>query len=129
MTEPCVARLAKELGEESGRVPPEARADLALTQVFLIRRSVPDEDPERTLLRWLSDRGFHDVLALRSDVGFEVRGVAAAAEMDRDGQQRARCTAERVLGREERSRRCKRFILTGRCLMRRPDNAPTTLTR
>lgn len=99
MTEPCVARLAKELAEESGRVPPEARADLALTQVFLTRRSVPDEDPERTLLRWLSDRGFHDVLALRSDVGVEVRGATVAAEMDRK---------ERV-GSEERGRRCERF--------------------
>lgn len=119
MTEPCVARLAKELGEESGRVPPEARADLALTQVFLTRRSVPDEDPERTLLQWLSDRGFHDVLALRSDVDFEVRGVAAAAEMDRDGQQREGWTAENVPGGEERSRRCKRCALNGNCLIGR----------
>lgn len=73
LTEPCVARLTKELAQQSGRVPPEARADLAITQVHLTRRSVPDEDPEQTLLLWLAKRGFHDVLALKADVGFEVR--------------------------------------------------------
>lgn len=54
------------------RVPDDARADLVMTEVHLTRRSVPDEDPERTLLLWLEERGFFDVLALRADIGFKV---------------------------------------------------------
>ena len=80
LTEPCVARLTKELAaEQNGRLPPEARADLAMTQVRLTRRSVPDEDPEQTLLLWLARRGFHDVLTLRADAGFEVFSNAGQA--------------------------------------------------
>ena len=53
-------------------MPPEARADLAMIQVHLTRKTVPDEDPEQTLLKWLAERGFHDVLALRADASYEV---------------------------------------------------------
>lgn len=77
---PCMARLTQELAD--GRVPPEARADLALTQVHLTRRSVPDEDPEKTLLGWLAQRGFHDVLALRADESFEVNKWTGVQERD-----------------------------------------------
>lgn len=76
LNESCVSKLAKELAEQSRRVPPEARADLAITQVRLTRLSVPDEDPEQTLLLWLARRGFHDVLALRTDAGFQVSGYS-----------------------------------------------------
>ncbi|CAM9165657.1 unnamed protein product [Ectocarpus sp. 8 AP-2014] len=72
LTVPGVERLTKELAQESGRVPPEARADLALIQVHLTRKTVPDEDAEQTLLKWLAERGFHDVLALRADASFEL---------------------------------------------------------
>lgn len=64
--------LTRELNEGSGRVPPEARADIVLTQARLTRLTVPDEDPDRTLLLWLAKRGFHDVLALRADAKLEV---------------------------------------------------------
>lgn len=67
-----VENLTRELNEESGRVPPEARADIVLTQARLTRLTVPDEDPDRTLLLWLAKRGFHDVLALRVDAELQV---------------------------------------------------------
>lgn len=59
-------------------MPPEARADLVMTQAHLTRLSVPDEDSDQTLLVWLAKRGFHDVLALRADSGFEVGGKVVA---------------------------------------------------
>ncbi|CAM9351972.1 unnamed protein product, partial [Discosporangium mesarthrocarpum] len=59
-------RELKQPAVSHGRLPPEAIADVALTRVRLTRRTVPDEDVERTLLKWLSRRGFHDVLALQT---------------------------------------------------------------
>ena len=88
-------------------MPPEARADLAVTQVYLTRRSVPDEDPERTLLAWLAERGFHDVLALRSDDSFEVRGLTDS----REGRVSRDKSAERA-SREECSRCCELYTLS-----------------
>lgn len=70
----AVEHLTKELTQEFGRVPPEARADLVITQAHLTRLSVPDEDSDQTVLLWLAKRGFHDVLALRADQGLEVQG-------------------------------------------------------
>lgn len=76
--------LAKELSQDSGRVlPREARADLVLTQAYLTRLTVPDEDSDRTLLLWLAKRGFHDVLALRAEQGFEVGSGAPRSSRQR----------------------------------------------
>eukprot|EP00903_Cladosiphon_okamuranus_P008980 g8591.t1 len=51
-----------------------------MIQVHLTRKTVPDEDPEQTLLMWLAERGFHDVLALRADASFESKLVKRRPE-------------------------------------------------